>query len=560
MHNLLRFGFIYDCMMKIRILLSIFATMMCLAINASGHFNVRDFGAKGDGTHIDSPAINAAIDAAAKAGGGTVYLPAGIYSSYSIRLKSNISLYLDHGAVLKAAVPTEKEHYDLPEDNWSTYQDFGHSHWKNSLIWGIGLHDITIQGFGLIDGTEGITRGQAKMNGFPAANKAIALRECRNVTIRDISMLLCGHFAMLLTGVDNLTIDNVRCDTNRDAFDIDCCANVRVSNCYVNTLNDDAIVLKCSYGLGYAKATENVTITNCQVSGYDPGTLLDGTFKKTITQAPDRDGPTGRIKFGTESNGGFKNITISNCVFDNCRGIALETVDGAIIEDITVDNIAMRDIWNSPIYIRLGNRARGPKELPVSVVRRVKLSNIVVKNADCRYASILFGLEGHPIEDVTLSNIYIQYKGGLTMDDVIHQRGANSFFTRVNSAAHGTRQSGGEQEPEKPGRPNPFDVPDMEKGYPEPSSHGILPAYGLFIKHAKNVRIDKVEFETLQEDKRPAIVLMDVDGIKFTEIQVDKSADAPYFVLKNVQNFLVKDFAGVKDKIVPSAKDMKIDK
>ena len=547
-------------MMKIRILLSIFATMMCLAINASGHFNVRDFGAKGDGTHIDSPAINAAIDAAAKAGGGTVYLPAGIYSSYSIRLKSNISLYLDHGAVLKAAVPTEKEHYDLPEDNWSTYQDFGHSHWKNSLIWGIGLHDITIQGFGLIDGTEGITRGQAKMNGFPAANKAIALRECRNVTIRDISMLLCGHFAMLLTGVDNLTIDNVRCDTNRDAFDIDCCANVRVSNCYVNTLNDDAIVLKCSYGLGYAKATENVTITNCQVSGYDPGTLLDGTFKKTITQAPDRDGPTGRIKFGTESNGGFKNITISNCVFDNCRGIALETVDGAIIEDITVDNIAMRDIWNSPIYIRLGNRARGPKELPVSVVRRVKLSNIVVKNADCRYASILFGLEGHPIEDVTLSNIYIQYKGGLTMDDVIHQRGANSFFTRVNSAAHGTRQSGVEQEPEKPGRPNPFDVPDMEKGYPEPSSHGILPAYGLFIKHAKNVRIDKVEFETLQEDKRPAIVLMDVDGIKFTEIQVDKSADAPYFVLKNVQNFQVKDFAGVKDRIVSSAKDMKIDK
>ena len=560
MHNLLRFGFIYDCMMKIRILLSIFATMMCLAINASGHFNVRDFGAKGDGTHIDSPAINAAIDAAAKAGGGTVYLPAGIYSSYSIRLKSNISLYLDHGAVLKAAVTTEKEHSDLPEDNWSTYQDFGHSHWKNSLIWGIGLHDISIQGFGLIDGTEGITRGQAKMNGFPAANKAIALRECRNVTIRDISMLLCGHFAMLLTGVDNLTIDNVRCDTNRDAFDIDCCANVRVSNCYVNTLNDDAIVLKCSYGLGYAKATENVTITNCQVSGYDPGTLLDGTFKKTITQAPDRDGPTGRIKFGTESNGGFKNITISNCVFDNCRGIALETVDGAIIEDITVDNIAMRDIWNSPIYIRLGNRARGPKELPVSVVRRVKLSNIVVKNADCRYASILFGLEGHPIEDVTLSNIYIQYKGGLTMDDVIHQRGANSFFTRVNSAAHGTRQSGGEQEPEKPGRPNPFDVPDMEKGYPEPSSHGILPAYGLFIKHAKNVRIDKVEFETLQEDKRPAIVLMDVDGIKFTEIQVDKSADAPYFVLKNVQNFQVKDFAGVKDRIVPSAKDMKIDK
>lgn len=540
-------------------LLSVFLCLVaCLPIQANGRFSVKDFGAKGDGVHIDSPAINEAIDAAAEAGGGTVYFPAGIYSSYSIRLKSHISLYLDHGATLRAAVPKEKEHYDLPEENWSTFQDFGHSHWKNSLIWGIGLHDITIQGFGLIDGTDGITRGQAKMNGFPAANKAIALKECRNVTIRDISMLQCGHFAMLLTGVDNLTIDNVRCDTNRDAFDIDCCANVRVSNCYVNTLNDDAIVLKCSYGLGYAKATENVTITNCQVSGYDPGTLLDGTFKKEITHAPDRDGPTGRIKFGTESNGGFKNITISNCVFDNCRGIALETVDGAIIEDITIDNIAMRDIWNSPIYIRLGNRARGPKELPVSVVRRVKLSNITVKNADCRYASILFGLEGHPIEDVTLSNIYIQYKGGLTMDDVIHQRGANPFFTRVNSAAHGTRQSGGEQEPEKPGRPDPFDVPDMEKGYPEPSSHGVLPAYGLFIKHAKNVRVDKVEFETLQEDKRPAIVLMNVDGIKFTEVEVDKSVEAPYFVLKNVRNFQVEDFVGVKDKNITSAENQEI--
>lgn len=531
--------------------------VMSLPMMAGGYFSVKDFGAKGDGVHIDSPAINAAIEAASEAGGGTVYFPAGTYASYSIRLKSHISLYLDHGAVLKAAVPNEQEHYDLPEENTSTYQDFGHSHWKNSLIWGIGLQDITIQGFGLIDGTEGITRGQAKMNGFPAANKAIALKECRNVTIRDISMLQCGHFALLLTGVDNLTIDNVRCDTNRDAFDIDCCANVRVSNCFVNTLNDDAIVLKCSYGLGYAKATENVTITNCQVSGYDPGTLLDGTFRKTITQAPDRDGPTGRIKFGTESNGGFKNITISNCVFDNCRGIALETVDGAVIEDITIDNIAMRDIWNSPLYIRLGNRARGPEELPVSVIRRVKLSNITVKNADCRYASILFGLDGHPIEDVTLSNIHIQYKGGLTMDDVIHQRGANPFFTRVNSAAHGTRRPQSAEQ-QQPGRPDPFDVPDMEAGYPEPSSHGILPAYGLFVKHAKNIRIDRVEFETLQEDRRPVIVLMNVDGVKFTDMKADKASDAPYFVLKNVRNFEVEDFEGVKDKSVSSAKELEI--
>lgn len=205
--------------------LSLIVTMMIgvmLWATPNGYFNVKDYGAKGNGSHIDSPAINAAIEAASEGGGGTIYFPAGVYPSYSIRLKSNISLFFDQGAVLKAAVPNDSLHYDLPEENPSDdYQDFGHSHWQNSLIWGIGLHDISIQGFGLIDGSEGITRGQAKMNGHPAANKAIALKECRNVTIRDISMLKCGHFAMLLTGVDNLTIDNVRCDTNRDAFDID---------------------------------------------------------------------------------------------------------------------------------------------------------------------------------------------------------------------------------------------------------------------------------------------------------------------------------------------------
>lgn len=547
-------------------ILSSFVTL-CLATllwaAPEGFFNVKDFGAKGDGAHIDSPAINAAIEAASEKGGGTVYLPAGIYLSYSIRLKSNISLYLDNGVVLKAAVPNDSAHYDLPEENPSDdYQDFGHSHWKNSLIWGIALHDVSIQGFGLIDGTEGITRGQAKMNGHPAANKAIALKECRNVTIRDISMLKCGHFAMLLTGVDNLTIDNVRCDTNRDAFDIDCCANVRVSNCQVNTLNDDAIVLKCSYGLGYAKATENVTITNCHVSGYDPGTMLDGTYQKTVTAAPDRDGPTGRIKLGTESNGGFKNITISNCTFDHCRGLALETVDGAVIEDVTIDNIVMRDICNSPIYIRLGNRARGPEGMPVSVIRRVKLSNIVVKEADCRYASIIFGLEGHPIEDVSLSNIHIQYRGGLTMDDVRWQRGANPFFTRMNERVNDTteRRIRIEHADADETARDLYDVPQMEKGYPEPSSHGILPAYGLFVSHARNVTIDDIRLETLREDERPPVVLMDVEEVTLRHIKTDKAAAAPYVVAKEVKDLQIVDFHGIKDVKREKVTDLEIKK
>ena len=117
-------------------------------------FDVRKYGAKGDGKALDSPAINKAIDAAAAAGGGTVLFPAGTYRSFSIRLKSNVALYLDQGATILAADPRDGDgKYDLPEPNqWDQYQDFGHSHWRNSLIWGENLENISILGPGRIWG------------------------------------------------------------------------------------------------------------------------------------------------------------------------------------------------------------------------------------------------------------------------------------------------------------------------------------------------------------------------------------------------------------------------
>src|SRR6185436_1548313 len=183
--------------------------------------------------------------------------------------------------------------------------------------------------------------------------------------------------------------------------------NVRISNCTVNSPFDDAICPKSSYALGFARATENVTITNCQVSGYDEGTLLDGTFKREYKRYSNNSS-TGRIKFGTESNGGFKNITISNCVFDYSRGLALEAVDGALLEDVAINNITMRDISNSPIFMRLGFRGRGPKDkTTVGALRRIIISNVVVYNADPKYSSIISGIPGHSIEDVSLSHIRI---------------------------------------------------------------------------------------------------------------------------------------------------------
>src|SRR4029079_13495522 len=128
---------------------------------------------------------------------------------------------------------------------------------------------------------------------------------------------------------------------------------------------------------------ENITITNCQVSGWALGSFLDGTYKERMDREGRPPGPgTGRIKFGTESNGGFKNITISNCVFSYCRGLALETVDGGDLEDVTISNITMRDISSSAFFFRLGVRARGPNSPPPGKFRRVHIDNVVAYNVN----------------------------------------------------------------------------------------------------------------------------------------------------------------------------------
>ncbi|MGH9648313.1 MAG: rhamnogalacturonidase, partial [Bryobacteraceae bacterium] len=419
-------------------------------------FDVKAFGAKGDGKSLDTSPINETIDAAASAGGGRVILPAGSYLCHSIHLRSNITLYLGEGASLVAADPLPQGSsggYDLAEPNqWNQYQDFGHSHWRNSLIWGEDLHDIAILGPGLIWG-KGLSRGAGQTPPVAeqpgVANKAISLKNCRNATLRDFSILHGGHFGILATGVDNFTIDNLKIDTNRDGIDIDCCRNVRVSNTSVNSPWDDAICLKSSFGLGFARATEMVTITNCFVSGsFEEGTLLDGTYKRFA--ADFRVPRTGRVKFGTESNGGFKNITISNIVFDGCQGLALETVDGGVLEDVTITNITMRDIITAPFFLRLGSRMRGPAGVPVGVLRRVVIGNVVCSNSASRISSIISGIPGHPIEDVKLSNIYVQHRGG------------------------GTRETAALQPPEN------------EAAYPEPTMFGATPSQGCFIRHAKN--------------------------------------------------------------------------
>ena len=467
--------------MNIKLTLTTLLIALLTACSTPAEYNVRDFGAKGNGKAIDSPAINKAIQKAASNGGGRVVIPAGEYLCYSIRLESNIELHLSQGAKIMSAKPTETEGYDAPEEQlYTKYQAFGHNHVCNSLIWGYKISDVTISGQGMIDGSNLTSWNEGrKFEG----NKAIGFRNCRNVTVHGITIYKGGHFAVHATDCDNLIVDRLRVDTDRDGINIICCKNVSVSNCLINGPQDDCIVLKSNYSLGRFKDVENVTITGCVISGYQCGSMLDGTFKR-FDPAADVFRSGGRIKLGTESSGGYKNIAVSNCVFEYCGGLMLQSMDGGHLEDATFNNITFRDCLYEPIFLRIGERMRSPEGTPVGHIKRVCFSNITAYNVDSWNTCVLSGTPGHYIEDVTFSNIHLYYKGGYSKED---------------------------------GKIVP---PEFEENYPEPWMFGTSPGRAFFIRHAKNIHFDNIYLDYEYEDGRPDFALIDAEGVTRNNIVV----------------------------------------
>jgi polygalacturonase len=509
-------------------------------------FNVKTYGATGDGKTVDTPAINKAIEAVAAAGGGTLLFPAGTYVCFTIHLRSHVDLYLSRGCTILAADSprpgeTTGYHggtYDAAEPNapWEAYQDYGHNHWRNSLFYGENLQDFSILGPGLIHG-KGLSHGsrvtdlrgdyatfQAEQAGV--GNKSIALKNCHNVTLRDFSVLKGGHFALLATGVDNLTLDNLLIDTDRDGFDIDCCRNVRVSNCTVNSPWDDAICPKSSYALGYQRPTDNVTIANCFVSGtYELGSVISGAWTKF--PADKHVSRNGRIKCGTESNGGFRNITISNCVCEGSKGLSLETSDGALLEDIAISNITLRDTVDAPLFLRLNKRNRGPADtMRPGTLRRVAISNIVSHNSMASTASILSGVPGNLIEDVKLSNCFFGHRG-LPKDAVTGW----GDTTKPMPDWHG------------------LVVPELEDGYPELLRFGPTPASAFFIRHLKHLEMSHVEVAPENADPRPAFWLEDVHRADFFAITAPPQ---PNFALRQVTDLRILWSRAAKDATLAS--------
>lgn len=388
--------------------------------------SVRDHGAVGDGQALDTAAVQAALDACAAAGGGTVLFPPGTYRCGSVHLRSNVMLWLDHGATILGS--KSKDDYDpLEKLNFENDADIETSYFHRSLLWGEGVERVGIAGFGTID------VGFSKRGG----PKAIALKRCRFIEIHGIRIINIPNYAVSMLGTDEVNIDGVTIlNGYADGIDPDSCRNVRISNCRISTV-DDAIVPKASFSLGERRACENITVTNCVLS--------------TVCNA---------FKLGTESGGGFRRITVSNCVMtgyaDNrpaLSGIALESVDGGGIEGVAVSNITMVDV-RAPVFIRLGNRGRDMDTPAPGTLRDVVISNITAHRASL--ACSITGIPGHPVRGVTLDNLRMEFTGS------------------------------------NPALPPGAEVPEREDGYPESVMFGPLPAYGLYCRHVEDLAVRDV--------------------------------------------------------------------
>lgn len=352
-------------------------------------YDVRDYGAGSEEPPVaNTAAINRAIEEAS-ANGGTVVFSEGEYKTYTIRLKSNVNLRIEKGAVIRAARSEINTAYEVCEGEGGNYdepevclyaglQDHGHTYFANSLIYGEKLSNVMIYGEGLIDGSYkdeyGYTR-YALLGGDPDGNKyrnahghngtwygnkGIALVECKNVVLKDFSIVDAGHFAIICEGVENMLVDGILVDTIRDAFDVDCCRDVTVVHSRFNSLTDDALVMKASFGAGKFMPLYNVYIEDCDVTGYDAGSVYEEKYTCDKVVATDRCGPTARVKLGTESTCGYELVTVKNVRFKRSRGFALEAVDTSDLTDIVFTDCTMENVSSSPIYIRIGDRGRFP--------------------------------------------------------------------------------------------------------------------------------------------------------------------------------------------------------
>ncbi len=451
-------------------------------------YDVKDFGARGDGLANDTKAINAAIETCSAAGGGNVVFPPGKFAAASIRIRSNVRLLLDTNTVIFGA-PTG---FDAPEPNpFDPYQDFGHSHFRNSLLWGENVENFAIVG-GKINGGS-IIRGDPKPGG---GDKLITIKVGRSLQFEGITHEQGGHFIYLLNDCENVTIANITILDSRDGVDLMGCRNVQIHDCRFTGCGDDTIGIKSDYALGRRIASANIYV-------------WDSHFESGCNA----------LQFGSETAGDFHNISFWNITIGRAgkAGIGITSNDGGIISDVRYRDISIKGA-SCPIFMLISDRLRtGGPNPRIGTIRNVTLSNITI--SDCRpgqqnktFTSTISGYPGACLTNIVLENVRMTCKGGGTLE--------------LTNAA-----------------------PPYPKGNAYSPRHlGTRPASGFYIRHVRGLTFKNVEMAFETEDQRPLLAVLDVDGFLLDGFRAQKPAGMETIRMERVKHFTVRNSPGFADR------------
>lgn len=469
-------------------------------------FNVTSHGAIDDGRTMNTDAIQSAIDAAHEAGGGQVLIPEGRFLTGSVILKSNVELHLADEAVLLGST-NPKDYLKL-------------NRWKG-LIMADHQENISITGSGTIDGQGAKLAlhidslfyvGEVDSNDYelpmkrplaPIRPQVIELVHCQDVAVNGVTVRNGACWVAVFDMCNDLVIDSIRVESdaywNNDGIDLINCKNTIVSNCYVNTA-DDGICLKSYFGaFDGTEFCENILIQNCTVRS-----------------------SASAVKFGTASYGGFRNIVVRDIkVYDTFRSaIALESVNGGFLENVLVENITATNTGNA-IFIRLGKKN---KKYDPGYVRNVTIRNMTVEVPFARpdtgyllqgpalpffhniFPASITGIPGHYVENVHLENIEIRYPGKG------NPAYAHMPLWRLEQ------------------------VPEQIELYPEYSMFGELPAWGLYVRHAKGITMKNVRMSIKEADYRPAMVFDDVENLIIEDLDISGDEKPDPIFLHEVEN------------------------
>ena len=437
-------------------------------------FNIKSFGAVGDGDTLDTKSVQLAIDTCAANSGGIVEVPAGSYRIGTIRMRSNVSLKLDDGATLLGS----KSLADYATDILGLAEEPA---FQKCLIHAENATNFGFQGAGIIDGSGSHWAFPVKVNGIVAERPSmLRLTNCKQVSFTGLTFKNPTSWGLHLVACqkvhfDGITIQSRDNNANNDGIDLDGCCEVLVENCRINS-GDDAVCLKSTL----PQPCSNIVVRSCQLSSQ-----------------------TACFKMGTSSRSGFMEVQVLDSRLHDCPmgAVKLLLVDGGRLENVRLERLTMEDV-GGPIFIRLGNRGRlydhpieqvykpetSPEGGPLGTLRNVIIKDVTARVTGkdlSRQGIMITGIPGHRIQGVTLENICVHFPGGGKAEDA----------TRL--------------------------VPEDIARYPEQFFFGVLPSWGIFLRHAEGITLSHVKIDCENGDARPPVYVEDVRNLKAKELVIN---------------------------------------